>query len=99
MNILETDRGIRLEVRVVPRSSRDEIAGEMQGALKVKLAAPPVEGEANKALISFLADLAGVPRKNVAVVRGETSRNKLVEIAGVTRSDFLKRIAAGTADG
>lgn len=76
----------------MPRSSKNEIVGEIQGALKIKLTAPPVEGEANAALISFLAGVAGVPRKNVVLVRGDTSRKKLVEINGLNKVDFLRRI-------
>ena len=53
LNIQETDNGIRIEVKVQPRSSRNQIAGEQDGALKVKLTAPPVEGEANQALVDF----------------------------------------------
>lgn len=96
MNIVETGRGVRFEVKVLPRSSRNKIAGELQGALRVKLTAPPVEGEANEALISFLAGIIGVPRKNILLVRGGTSRNKLVEITGVSQNEIRSRLGLGT---
>lgn len=53
MNIQETERGIRFEVRVLPRASKNEVIGEVEGAVKIKLTAAPLEGEANQALISF----------------------------------------------
>lgn len=74
---------VRIPVRAQPRASRDEIVGEHGGALKVRLAAPPVEGAANKALVKLLAKRMGVPRSAVSVVAGETGRNKVVEVAGV----------------
>jgi uncharacterized protein (TIGR00251 family) len=75
----------RVEIRVVPRASRDELAGfDETGRLKVRLTAPPVEGAANRALIKLFAKRLGVARSAVTVVRGETSRNKLVEIDGLS---------------
>ena len=75
----------RVEVRVVPRASRDELAGfDDVGRLKVRLTAPPVEGATNRALVKLLAKRLGVSRSAVSVVRGETSRNKLVEIDGLS---------------
>ncbi|MGI6550301.1 MAG: DUF167 domain-containing protein [Syntrophomonadales bacterium] len=84
MSISEWDDGVRLEVKVQPRSSRNEVLGFQQGVLKVKLTAPPVEGEANQALISFLAETMGIAKRNVVILRGETSRLKLVGIHGVS---------------
>ncbi len=92
MNVRETQRGVQFEVKVTPRSSRNEIAGYSEGVIKVKLTAVPVEGEANQALISFLAEICGVARKNVTILKGETSRRKLVEISGLGKTEFLKRI-------
>lgn len=79
----QRDGAVRIPVRAQPRASRDEIVGEYGGALKVRLAAPPVEGEANRALTKLLAKRIGVPRSAVSVVAGETGRNKVVEVAGV----------------
>lgn len=91
LNIQETDNGIRVEIKVQPRSSRNQISGEQDGALKVKLTAPPVEGAANQALIDFLAQTLKIPKKNIILLRGETSRNKLIEILAISKADFLSK--------
>ncbi|HSM35055.1 MAG TPA: DUF167 domain-containing protein [Longimicrobiales bacterium] len=70
----------RFRVRVVPRASRTEVAGEYAGALRVRLAAPPVDGKANAALIRFLSSALSVPRAEIRIVRGESSRSKTVEV-------------------
>jgi uncharacterized protein (TIGR00251 family) len=73
--------GCELDVRVVPGASRDQVVGEHQGALKVKVSAPPVEGAANARLVEFLAkEVLGVPRSAVRVVRGEKGRSKTLRI-------------------
>jgi hypothetical protein len=76
--------GVRFTVRVQPRASRNEITGVYGTALKIRLQAPPVDGAANDALVSYLAGLLGVARRSVRIVSGESSRNKTVEVAGVT---------------
>lgn len=84
--------GIRLGVQVQPRSSRNQVVGEQDGCLKVKLTAPPVEGEANQALINFLAQVLAIPKKSICIVKGESSRHKLVDIHGLSVSAFLDRL-------
>jgi uncharacterized protein (TIGR00251 family) len=69
-----------LEVRVIPRAQKTEFSGERDGRMVVRLAAPPVDGAANDALIAFLAEHYNVPRSRVRIVSGERSRNKRVEI-------------------
>ena len=76
-------------VRVQPRASKDEIAGEMAGALKVRLRAPAVEDRANEALVEFLAELLKTPRTAVRILSGERSRTKRLEIRGVSRQQIL----------
>jgi len=76
--------GVVLTLRVVPRAAKNEVSGEMAGALKIRLQAPPVEGKANRALIDFLADALDIPRNAIGIVSGETGRIKRVVIAGVT---------------
>jgi uncharacterized protein (TIGR00251 family) len=71
---------MRISVRVVPHARKNRAVQE-EGRLKVYLTAPPVEGKANKALIRFLAEHFGVKKKQIRIVRGEKSRDKLVEIA------------------
>jgi uncharacterized protein len=73
---------MELAVRVIPRARRDELAGTRDGRLVVRVAAPPVDGKANAAACALVARVVGVPRGWVAVVRGETSRDKLVRIDG-----------------
>lgn len=75
-------------VRVQPRASKDEIAGEMGGALKVRLRAPAVENRANEALIEFLAQILKTPKSAVRILSGDRSRAKRVEIRGVTRQQI-----------
>ena len=82
----ESPDGVVLAVRVIPRARKDEIAGTRDGALLVRLAAPPVDGAANDALIAFLADRLRVPRRAVQIVSGERGRQKRVAVAGVTRA-------------
>ena len=69
-------------VRVTPRARRDEVVGEREGAIVVRIAAVPAEGRANEALRRLIARLAGVPRRRVEIVRGEASREKLVRVQG-----------------
>ncbi len=80
------DGGVILAVRVQPRSSRSGITGESDGVLKVRLAAPPVDGEANDELVRLLAKHFDVSRQQVEIVSGQTAKNKLVRISGVTES-------------
>jgi hypothetical protein len=97
LEIRESDGGVTLRVRVSPRASREAIAGARDGTLLVRLTAPPVEGAANAALGRLLGKALGVPPSAVRIVRGETSRDKLVRIDGTTAADVarLAQPAAG----
>ncbi len=77
------DRAVRLKVRVQPRASRTEIAGQHGDALKIRLAAPPVEGAANEELVAFLARRLRVPKSSVSIIKGIRARDKVVEVVGV----------------
>jgi uncharacterized protein (TIGR00251 family) len=83
----------RLAVKVIPGASRNEICGWRGETLKVKLSAPPVDGRANGALVEFLAGKLGLPRRAVVLVRGETARQKLVHIDGLTLAEAKRRLA------
>jgi hypothetical protein len=72
-----------LKIKVLPRSSRAGIVGQYGDALKVKLTSPPVEGKANKELVEMLAKEFGVPKKNIEIISGQSSRNKIVRLYGV----------------
>jgi uncharacterized protein (TIGR00251 family) len=80
-----TERGgaVRFAVRVQPRASRSAVEGVYGAAVRVRLAAPPVEGAANEALIELLANALGVRRRDVRIVSGHASRSKIVEVEGI----------------
>lgn len=82
----------RLRVHVQPRAKRTEVAGRHGDAVKVRLAAPPVDGAANDELVRFLAETLGLPRRAVRVVAGLASRQKTVEVDGLTPEDLARRI-------
>jgi uncharacterized protein len=87
---LQTSEGaVIIHVRVQPRASRDEIAGVMEGALKVRLRAPALEDRANEALCEFLAELLKTPKAAVRILSGHRSRSKRVEVRGVTEQQVL----------
>ncbi len=75
---------VRVTVYVQPRASRSEVAGVHGDAVKIRLAAPPVEGAANKELVTFLAKKLGVPKSAIRIVSGERGRRKILEVSGVT---------------
>jgi len=86
----DTNRGtVTISVRVQPRASKDQIAGTIDGALKIRLTAPAVENRANEALIEFLSTLLKTPKSAVRIQSGERGRNKRVEIRGVTGQQVL----------
>jgi uncharacterized protein (TIGR00251 family) len=79
----QRNESVRVRIRVQPRASRTEIVGEHDGALKVRVAAPPVDGAANEELVRFIAKRMGVAQSRVRVTTGETGRSKVIEIDGV----------------
>ena len=90
--------GVSFAVRVQPRASRSAIAGEVDGALKVRLAAPPVDGEANEELIQLLSKLFKAPRAQIAIRSGQTSRNKLIVVEGVSVEEAEQVFRATVGD-
>jgi uncharacterized protein len=83
-----------LRVRLQPRARRDEIAGEREGAVLIRVTAPPVDGKANDALCRLIAKAAGVPPSRVSVVRGHTARDKVVRVEGVELAALLRALGA-----
>jgi len=83
IEVRESAGGLSFLVRVQPRASRNEIAGEWEGALRVRLQVPPVDDRANEALIEFLARILKISRSAVRILSGERSRTKRVELSGV----------------
>jgi len=92
LQIEERGGTIRFAVRAQPRASRSEVVGEHGGALKVRLAAPPVDGEANDELVRCLARWLDVPRGAVRLVAGATGRNKVVEVEGVGAAEVRRAL-------
>ena len=84
-------------IKVIPNAPRSEIVGRLGDALKVKIHAPPVEGRANDALCEFFADALGLPRRAITLVRGETSRQKVIAIEGLTRAEFDAKLGLTSA--
>jgi uncharacterized protein (TIGR00251 family) len=90
-----TSTGINIKVYVAPRASANKVVALHNGALKISLTAPPVDGAANKALLEFLAGALGVPRSSLSLVSGHTSRNKLVRVVGVGADAAMRKLAPG----
>ena len=88
VNIKETGDGIILQVHVVPRSAKSEFVGVQGDALKLRIAAPPVEGQANKECVRFLSDILGIKKKQVIILGGSKSKNKTIAIEGIRRKDI-----------
>jgi uncharacterized protein len=78
-------RGAAISVKVIPRAKKTALAGVMDdGTIKIKVAAPPVDGAANKALIEFLAEALAIPKAQVDIVAGESSERKLISLVGIS---------------
>jgi hypothetical protein len=80
--------GCTFEIRVIPRASQTKIVGVIEGALKVRIAAPPVDGAANDAVVAFFAKLFKTAKSNVSIVAGERSKKKRVAVKGLTEKEF-----------
>ena len=88
MNVVEKDGSITFAIRVVPRASRSQMVGEHDGALKIQLTSPPVDGAANAELIKLLAKHFDVSKSDIEIVAGETSKSKRIKIANLSQSRF-----------
>ena len=94
-NLHSGQKGSALAVRVTPRSSRNEIVEMLDdGTIKVRIAAPPADDEANTALIEFLAEILGVPKSRLDIVAGETGRDKLISVLDMDVETAHQRIVA-----
>jgi uncharacterized protein len=94
--VQESGNSISFAVKVQPRAKHDAIIGELGHALKVSLTAPPVEGRANEACIRFLAEFLKVPRSSVTIASGQSSRNKIIRVTGLSAGEFHARLRAGS---
>jgi uncharacterized protein (TIGR00251 family) len=86
--------GVELDIRVIPRAKKTELSGERDGALLVRVAAPPVEDAANEALVRFLSGLLERPKRDVRIVGGEKSRRKRVAVAGIDAAGVRARVTS-----
>jgi len=88
--------GVTLAIKVQPRARKNAVVGTLGDVLKVSLTAPPVDGKANEACIEFFAKLLKVPRSSVTIAAGQTSRNKVIRIVGLTAEEVKTRLNLGS---
>jgi uncharacterized protein (TIGR00251 family) len=93
LDVMRVDGGVRLRVHVKPRASKSSVAAVRDGALDVRVAAPPVDGAANEELVRAMARALGVPRSAIEIVRGQTSREKLIEVRGLAVDELRARLS------
>ena len=87
------DVAIHIRIKVIPRAGRDQISGFMQdGTLKIRLSAPPVDGKANQSLVNYLSGSLGISRDQISITSGLSSRNKNLEIRGISWREFQEKI-------
>ena len=97
MKLVEKDGAVRFEVHAKPRAKKSTIVGERGDAIEVALAAPPVDGAANEELIRVVSTSLDVPKRDVELVRGETSREKLLAVRGLSLPELELRLRASFA--
>ncbi|HKN17561.1 MAG TPA: DUF167 domain-containing protein [Candidatus Sulfotelmatobacter sp.] len=88
----ESGEGVTFAVKVHPRAKKNAISGELGDALKLSLTAPPIDGKANRACVEFLAKFLKVPRSSITIASGQTDRNKVIRVAGLSVEEVRKRI-------
>ena len=94
IELKESPAGITFAVRVHPRAKKNAITGEVGDALKVAITAPPVDGKANAACVEFFAKLLNLPRSSVTIAAGQTSRNKVIRVSGLTAQQVRDRLGS-----
>jgi uncharacterized protein (TIGR00251 family) len=101
LDLHEKGNGVTLRLKVQPRASRTEIVGEHAGAIKIKVAAPPVDGKANEECRRFLAKLLKVGATSIEIIAGDSSRDKVIRVSNVTAQRVLEALGAksGRDDG
>jgi uncharacterized protein len=91
--VKESAKGITFAIKAHPRACKNAVTGVVGDALKLALTAPPIDGKANQVVVEFLADLFAIPRSSVTIASGETSRNKIVRISGLSRRAVEQRLS------
>ena len=84
---------VNLQIRVTPNASQREITGYIDNVLQVKIAAPPIKGKANKELITFLSNVLEINKSALSIVKGQTSRNKIIAVEGLSKERITNRIS------
>jgi uncharacterized protein (TIGR00251 family) len=97
LKVNETGSGLVVRLHVLPRAKRCEIAGIYNGALKVKVTAPPVDDAANRSVIEFFSALLGLPKSNLQILAGGKSRDKVLQVRGISLADLMARFSPKTA--
>lgn len=92
VSIPDTPASATFAVKIHPRARKNAITGKLGDALKLSLTAPPVEGKANQACIEFLANLLNLPRSSVTIASGQSSRNKVIRVTGLSADEVQKRL-------
>ena len=92
ISVQESSNRVTFTVKIHPRAKKNAITGEFGDTLKVSLAAPPIDGKANEACIEFFAKLLKVPRSSVTIASGQSSRNKVIRVAGLTAEEVRVRL-------
>ena len=90
--IHDNSDGVTFAIKLHPRAKANAITGEVGYALKISLTAPPVDGKANHACIEFFANVLKVPRSSVTIAAGQTSRNKVIRVIGLTAQQIRERL-------
>jgi uncharacterized protein (TIGR00251 family) len=85
----------RISLRVYPHAARSELVGFTDGVLRVKVAAPPVKGQANRELLAFLSEVLAVGKGALTIVKGHTSRSKVIAVDGLSHEDIIRRLSPG----
>jgi uncharacterized protein (TIGR00251 family) len=89
-----SERGVEVSLRVYPSAARNEVVSFEGGVWRVRVAAPPVKGKANKELIAFLAQKLGLSKGDLTILKGHTSRNKLISVAGLAKEEITRRLSS-----
>jgi uncharacterized protein len=92
IDVRDAGSGATFAVKVHPRAKKNAVSGEVGGALKLALTAPPEGGRANEACIDFLAKLLDVPRSSITIAAGQSSRNKVIRVAGLRAKQVTERL-------
>jgi len=92
ITIRDTPGGATFQVKVHPHAKKNAIAGEIGDAVKLALTAPPIDGRANQACIAFFAELLNVPRSSVTIAAGQSSRNKVIRVSGLSAAQVQEHL-------